>query len=50
MDEDYEIRVLQWVENLEGTIQLPNILYIYAPEPYKILVKYLRFRMEEIPE
>ena len=50
MDEDYEIKVLQWGENSEGTIQLPNIVDIYDPEPDKLLVQYLRFRMEEIPE
>ena len=50
MDEDYEIKVIQWGENSEGTIQLPNIVDIYDPEPDKLLVQYLRFRMEEIPE
>lgn len=50
MDVDYEIEVIQWGENAQGNIHVPNVVNIYDPEPDAQKVQYIRFGMEQIPE
>ena len=52
--EDFEIEILQWgkilEKNEENNIQISNVSKIYEPEPDKIPIHYISFKLTEIPE
>ena len=52
--EDFEIEILQWgkilEKNEENSIQISNVSKIYEPEPDKIPIHYISFKLTEIPE